>query len=245
MIRQIGPRVVPSVSTRTHGRCAGEVERLEARRLAARHRLRGELPALPVQGDEDAHPGGTALAAEQREPHGADLLLAGKPQVERLGAGRRPRRVEVPVDGQSGLAGAGPHRSDLERRLAGQTPQMQQRLEEEGVAEGEPAIVDPSRLPVRAVEQHGRVGPRETRTDGDISDAIVALAASAYTRPRAASGSTSERSTNPSAAMAAAEESRGASGMSGAWKSQNGTMSSGRSARYRSVTLRAASRNGG
>ena len=47
----------------------------------------------------------------------------------------------------------------------------------------------------------------------------------------------------PEAAMAADDESLAASGMAGSAKSQYGTRSSGRLARYQSVTLRAATRN--
>ena len=45
--------------------------------------------------------------------------------------------------------------------------------------------------------------------------------------------------------MAADDESRGEYGMAGSPKSQNGTSSAGRCARYQSVQLRAAARNRG
>ncbi len=64
-----------------------------------------------------------------------------------------------------------------------------------------------------------------------MSDASVARAAAAYRAEFAASGSARARSIIPEAAMAAADESRGASGIAGSLKSQYGTMSAGRSAR--------------
>ena len=54
----------------------------------------------------------------------------------------------------------------------------------------------------------------------DMSESRVAFAESAYISRRLLEGSDSDRSMSPRAAIAAAEESRGAVGMSGAMKSQ-------------------------